>query len=348
MVMLDEAHPPLPRSSTDTNTYVLGRIGAHNVAIACLPQGRTGTTSAAIVADQMKHKFRSIQFSLMVGIGGGVPSAMHDIRLGDVVVGTPGPGSGGVVQYDFGKTIAEGHFIRTGVLSPPPTALLTALSFLRAHHEAYGNGLAHHLSAVNSPNLHSRYTYQGSQYDQLFLAEYDHVGDDIDCEKCDDSKLVVRLERNVSDPVVHYGAIASANQVMRHGGTRDRLGLELDVLCFEMEAAGLTNDFPYVVIRGICDYADSHKNKRWQGYAAATAAAYAKELLSVIPPLEGAVAPALDSQRGMWTSYTFHDPHDIFKMTTFEYTSVTLVARSRTSQRILSRSSYFELGVYRP
>ena len=133
----------------------------------------------------------------------------------------------------------------------------------------------------------------------------------------------------------------AANQVMRYG-TGCRL------LCFEIEVASLTNDFLCVVIRGIYDYVDSHKNKRWQGYAAATAAAYAKELLSVIPPLEGAVAPALDSQRGMWTSYTFHDPHDIFKMTTFEYTSVTLVARSRTSQRILSRSSYFELGVYRP
>jgi nucleoside phosphorylase len=49
-----------------------------------------------------------------------------------------------------------------------------------------------------------------------------------------------------------------------------------------MEAAGLMDDFPCLVIRGICDYADSHKKKRWQPYAAATAAAYAKELLNVI------------------------------------------------------------------
>jgi len=57
---------------------------------------------------------------------------------------------------------------------------------------------------------------------------------------------------------------------------------ELDVLCFEMEAAGLMDNFPCLVVRGICDYADSHKNNLWQGYAAAMAAAYAKELLSVI------------------------------------------------------------------
>ncbi|KAI9736970.1 MAG: hypothetical protein M1834_000559 [Cirrosporium novae-zelandiae] len=59
-----------------------------------------------------------------------------------------------------------------------------------------------------------------------------------------------------------------------------------DVLCFEMEAAGLMNNFPCLVVRGICDYADSHKNKRWQKYAAATASAYAKELLSIIPKVK--------------------------------------------------------------
>ena len=70
---------------------------------------------------------------------------------------------------------------------------------------------------------------------------------------------------------------------MRNGIDRDRISRELGgVLCFEMEAAGLMNTFPCLVIRGICDYSDSHKNKDWQAYAAATAAAYAKELLGEI------------------------------------------------------------------
>jgi nucleoside phosphorylase len=68
---------------------------------------------------------------------------------------------------------------------------------------------------------------------------------------------------------------------------RDKLSAELGgVLCFELEAAGLMNSFPCLVVRGVCDYADSHKNKRWQFYAAGTAAAYAKEILSVIPPAD--------------------------------------------------------------
>ena len=69
-------------------------------------------------------------------------------------------------------------------------------------------------------------------------------------------------------------------QVMRHGATRDRLRKELDVLCFEMEAAGVMNRVDCVVIRGICDYADSHENKLWQEDAAATAAAYTEVFLS--------------------------------------------------------------------
>jgi hypothetical protein len=67
---------------------------------------------------------------------------------------------------------------------------------------------------------------------------------------------------------------------MKHGVTRDRLCKELDVLCFEMEAAGLMPDIPCLVIRGICDYSDSYKNKKWQKYTAATAAGFAKELLN--------------------------------------------------------------------
>lgn len=110
----------------------------------------------------------------------------------------------------------------------------------------------------------------------------------VNCEgSCGDeaAKLIARHPRpDEADPVVHYGLIASANTLMKDASIRDRLARERDVLCFEMEAAGLMNHFPCLVIRGICDYADTHKNKEWQGYAAMTAAAYAKDLLRRITP----------------------------------------------------------------
>jgi hypothetical protein len=88
-----------------------------------------------------------------------------------------------------------------------------------------------------------------------------------------------RPHRTDDRPQIHYGNIASGDQVVKDGPTRDRIAGAEGILCFEMEAAGLMDTFPCVVIRGVCDYADSHKNKRWQRYAAATAACYAKELL---------------------------------------------------------------------
>ncbi|EXJ59548.1 uncharacterized protein A1O5_12173, partial [Cladophialophora psammophila CBS 110553] len=79
-------------------------------------------------------------------------------------------------------------------------------------------------------------------------------------------------------PAIHYGLIASANRVINDASARNHAA-NYGVLCFEMEAAGVMNRFPCLVVRGICDYSDSHKNKRWQGYAAMAAAAYTKDLL---------------------------------------------------------------------
>jgi nucleoside phosphorylase len=282
--MLDPRHNPLPQDSHDNNNYILGRIGAHNVVLACLPDGVTGLTSAAAVALNMLSSFKWLRFGLMVGIGGGVPSQENDIRLGDVVVSKPTGTFGGVIQYDFGKTVQEGRFTRTGSLNRPPDVLLAALANLQAKHLMEGHELSRYLSemVMRYPNMRTQFTHPGTQHDLLYKAEYDHQGNDATCLHCDASRLVDRNPRDSEIPVVHYGLIASGNQVMRHGGTRDRLRRELDVLCFEMEAAGLMDRFPCLVIRGICDYADSHKNKCWQAYAAATAAAYAKELLGVI------------------------------------------------------------------
>lgn len=92
--------------------------------------------------------------------------------------------------------------------------------------------------------------------------------------------------------------IALGNTLVKEAGNRDEIVKRLrkenvDPLCLEMEAAGLMNTFPCLVIRGICDYGDSHKNDAWQRYAAATAAAFAKELLNFVDVEEVRRAPEL-------------------------------------------------------
>ncbi|KAL3965725.1 hypothetical protein ACCO45_000033 [Purpureocillium lilacinum] len=221
---LEEEHEgPESLPHNDNNSYALGKIGGHNAVIAVLPKSEYGTTVAATVARDMVHSFPN-----------------HDIRLGDIVVGSRSGDKGGVYQYDYGKAIQEQSFVTTGHLNQAPQSTLTAVSALEAS-EVCGNDPEH---------------------------------------------LVARPERDEDDddPAVHYGLIASANTLMKDATVRDKLAAEKDVLCFEMEAAGLMNHFPCLVIRGICDYSDSHKNEEWQGYAAMTAAAYAKDLLCHILP----------------------------------------------------------------
>jgi nucleoside phosphorylase len=89
--------------------------------------------------------------------------------------------------------------------------------------------------------------------------------------------------------MIHFGGIGSSNQVVRDARKRDDLAKEVDLICFEMEAAGLMDLAPCLPVRGICDYADSHKDKNWQRYAAATAAAYAREFLGVLPITEASM-----------------------------------------------------------
>jgi nucleoside phosphorylase len=308
--MLDEEHQDLPQDSTDSNVYTFGRIGEHNVVISCLPAGQMGTNSAATVASQMKSRFPSLRFGLMVGIGGGVPSAESDIRLGDIVISQPHMQHGGVVQYDFGKTGVDGQFIRTGSLNAPPAILLNSLAKLRANHIRGRIKLYEYLSAyARLP----KFAYQGADSDVLYNATYGHVSGPT-CVGCSKEEVVSRDPREDTNPLLYFGTIASGNQVMKDAVTRDRLSKELGgILCFEMEAAGLMNNFPCLAVRGICDYADSHKNKRWQPYAAATAAACAKELLVIIPPNQvvkefpvDSIGQAIEScMRTILPKYTF-------------------------------------------
>jgi nucleoside phosphorylase/ankyrin repeat protein len=283
--MFDQFHDRLPQPLTDTNTYTLGSICGHNVVLACLPSGVYGTTSAATVVAQMRSTFPRIQYGLLVGIGGGAPSEKVDIRLGDVVVSKPTRTYGGVVQYDYGKTLAGGRFEQTGMLNRPPEILLTAVSTLQAelhYNEKPISDLVRERSHANG-RVDFDFPYPGQSHDLLFEATYAHAGSDDTCQNCDALHLVPRTARASDEPKTHYGLIASANQVMKDGPTRDVLTRNLDILCFEMEAAGLMNHLPSIVIRGVCDYSDSHKNKDWQPYAALTAASYGRLLLSVVP-----------------------------------------------------------------
>ncbi|RBA14494.1 hypothetical protein FPRO05_03286 [Fusarium proliferatum] len=289
---LDEKHePPEFVSTNDNNLYTLGKIGKHNTVIAVLPHGEYGIAPAASVARDMLHSFPNIRIGLMVGIGGGAPSPKHDIRLGDIVVSASDNGKhGGVFNFDHGKVIQGQPLQESGFLNQPPMILRTAVQGLRAEYEAEGHQLERAINEIldQKSRLRKKYGRPQGITDRLYQPWVLHQPhDEPNCDLCsnDPSSLIVRAERTSEEdnPAIHYGLIASSDKLMKDGTIRDELAKK-GVLCFETEAAGLMNHFPCLVIRGICDYADAHKNDQWQGYAAMTAAAYAKDLLCQIHP----------------------------------------------------------------
>jgi hypothetical protein len=219
-----------------------------------------------------------------------------------------------VLQYDFGKAMQNEGFKITGALNNPPTILLTAVNALKARYEADGHNIEELINQIfrRKTRLQRKYKRPKPESDRLYVPILVHPSDgNKGCATAcgdDPQNLISRLPRTADDdnPMIHYGLVATANQVMKDALVRDTLSTNYDVLCFEMEAAGLMNHFPCLVIRGICDYSDSHKNCEWQGYAAMAAAAYARNLLCQILPSkvesEKTIHDRLSSVEGQLTS----------------------------------------------
>ncbi|RSM04988.1 hypothetical protein CDV31_009789 [Fusarium ambrosium] len=274
--LFDSEHGNFNKDEGDDNQYVLGTLANHIVVAACLPAGEYGTNSAASVASNMVRSFPALKFCLLVGIAGGAPSEQNDIRLGDVVVGIPEGRSSGVVQYDLGKDKESSIFQVTGSLRGPPRPLTSAINTLRSVPNPPSEPLKQHLE--NITNLMPEYRRPAQEA--------------MPCTQCRSSEKVCSghhgRPHTPRPTMIHYGPIGSGNSVIKNATRRDQLAREHGVLCFEMEAAGVVNAVSCLVIRGICDYCDVHKNDDWQNYAAATAAAYSKLLLGVMAGKQGA------------------------------------------------------------
>ncbi|KAH8660124.1 hypothetical protein BX600DRAFT_522911 [Xylariales sp. PMI_506] len=278
----DDDGPPYDKAPGDPNAYSTGTIGRHNVVLAHMPG--MGTNSAAIVAAACRMSFTNIKLALVVGICGAIPHRPdgQEIVLGDVII------SDGVVQYDFGRHQPE-EFKRKDTL-------LDSLGRPNLEIRAFVNKLKGLQSRKKLQSLMTSYlgvlqrepelkaTYLGPTFDRLFDATYRHIGGEGTCDEVGcNGDLVPRSRlqpQPTFQPMVHFGLIASGNTVMKSGEDRDRIAAREGVIGFEMESAGVWDNFPCVVIKGICDYADSHKSKGWQRYAAATAAACMKAFLT--------------------------------------------------------------------
>ncbi|OJD10037.1 hypothetical protein AJ78_08786 [Emergomyces pasteurianus Ep9510] len=337
--MLDERHRRPPQPEADQNIYTYGRIFAHNVVIVC--QSDMGTTAAASVANQLVNSFRKLRFGLLVGIAGGVPDK-KDIRLGDVVISKGDGRSGGVVVHDRGKVTPMGFESRP-YLNGVPGLLINAFNELESLQSDQESAIPGHISRAIERNPRFKSHDRPTLEDCLFKSGYDHIDPERKtCEKCLErsDQVEIRQSRGAQEhiPVLHFGAVASGDQVIKDSARRKQIAETYPyVLAIEMEAGGLMNIFGCATIRGICDYADSHKNDSWQNYAAATAAATTKEVLRVIPGAEMNEAPAITTTDRLGSHFHAapaenHQDYNVDFQTPIPAVSSTFIKRDELQQ----------------
>ena len=274
--------PPQLGTSSESKPYFFGFIGKHSTVAVCLPNQNVGVVQASRCGDWLQREFPSLQHRFLVGIAGGIPDKNIDIRLGDIVIGTH------ICKYDSGKWV-DGELQIRPALKEAPQGLQDAIPMFQAlPQQKQSQLLEDELMKMRKLDSISgtQWIYPDAEnvQDVLFEPGYACSSPNQDPCHCDHSKTVERDNRLSKSPKVHYGLIASGDQVMKDDKRRDKLKddfrkiFKMDVLAVEMEAAGLA-DLGYMVFRGICDYADSHKNKKWQEYAAGSAAACFKAFL---------------------------------------------------------------------
>ncbi|KAL8402397.1 hypothetical protein RB596_008966 [Gaeumannomyces avenae] len=274
----------------DPYSYACGRIGRHNVVVPHMTG--MGKADAANVATNCGRSFPGVKIALVVGVCAGVPSVSggpgqkKDVVLGDVII------SQGVVQYDFGRQTDAGLYTKVTPLESlgkPITEISSLVAMLKSRDDRKRllQDMSEYLDVLQGEqDLEAG--YPGVDQDWLFEPSYRHTKPTKKCEDiCDRTKLV-RRDRlqgpNPPMPEVHFGLIASGDKVMKSARQRDKIIRDHNVVAFEMESAGVWDVIPCVVIKGVCDYADSHKAKSWQKRAAAAAAACMKAFLVRLEP----------------------------------------------------------------
>ncbi|MDR7664673.1 phosphorylase [Methanosarcina sp. Z-7115] len=253
--------------------YCLGEIASiyeekYNIVLSTIGMGNN---IAASRASLLLEHFPKVESIIMVGIAGGVPdpkNADNHVRLGDIVVS----GEKGVIQYDFIKEEREKIEYKYSP-KPPSASLLEAVRYLEAE-EIEGN--SPWMNYINQALSKLKIISPSGNQDQLYGYENGEISHPFDSK------------RTTGQPRVFIGPIASANKLLKNPVLRDELRDKFKVKAIEMEASGIADatwnhEVGYLVVRGICDYCDSHKNDEWQQYAAVVAAAYTRALIESMP-----------------------------------------------------------------
>ncbi|KID72215.1 uncharacterized protein G6M90_00g104250 [Metarhizium brunneum] len=245
---LDARHKavqPIPR---DGSYYEFGEINGHRIVIWCYGADGNRQASVAWPAAEMPYKFPGVKVYVSVGIGARVPSRHANIRLGDVAVG-----SSGTMHFGMGQ---DGLLELQSRSNLPPRLLRSTLQKLLADSETGRFQLQGDIQSIldKNPRLRDDYSRPDSSSD------------------------------NGGRPAVgRSGLIVSSTTMLTNDNCPKAVANTEEIVCFESEGTEISA-LDCLLIRGICEYGDSHKDKQSQRYAAMSAAVYARALLGCTPP----------------------------------------------------------------
>ena len=290
----------------DDTSYTFGRIGSHFAAIAYLP--RLGVESAATAAQGIRATFPGMKMMMVVGICGAIPEGTRPIYLGDVVISTS------VYQYRFGSQWDEEFEVWDDLESRLPRQIRGVSSLLKKLQASERLAIKEdtiremkpaHEKVIRESEVEFAPVYPGQDRDLLFEPLYlhrhrnpaDHTILMPCCErgpckiarnsKCATMgcrrEYVNRVRSNIHNldwkPNIHFGCVATGDCVMRSAKHRDEQSEAHNIIAFEMEGAGAWGDGSCIIIKGVSDYADSHRTDAFRLCAALTAASCTKAVL---------------------------------------------------------------------
>lgn len=281
------------RAKDDQNNYILGFTGGHNIVLAYCSE--MGSISSSVLASGLRSSFPTIKLVLVVGICGAVPfNSGQEVVLGDCNI------SSELVKFDFGRRGPAGFQTKSTLPRISSSELEGLKKKLQASKNQLQEQIVRHLQDLQEHEP-MRSTHPGHGKDRLFESSYIHTHHDSikacrycnqklgicnrSCDEigCDDSQLIRRDRSEINtQSKLHFGIVGSSDSVIKHGIERDELAEEYGFTAFEMEAFGFCRTFPTLVIKGVSDYADSHKNDEWHSYAAAVAVASLKPALGIM------------------------------------------------------------------
>lgn len=307
----DEDGDKYGRAIGDRNTYTTGRMGSFDIVVVLL--SGTGKVSAASAASSFRSSFPNISLALLVGTCGGVPYTKdnEEVFLGDVVIGKT------VIQYDLGRQYSAEFVTKETLedrLGRPGPNIRSMLTIMESNHarERLENRAAVLLEQLQRHASRRKmrepikYEYPGILKDRLYRSSYVHKHqvllpfrccDEVPCDishtlscavlGCEDDHLVLRqrLNEQAQNLSIFIGRFGSGDKVLKSGTYRDEIAQRHRLLAFEMEGAGIWDELPCIIVKGVSNYADGHWNadSSWQQFAAATAAATARALIERYP-----------------------------------------------------------------